>query len=189
MEAIFLVCGAGGPQLKRNPLGSIPTCAGKVFHMTPIPLLLLCLAAPQATDSQAAVMYAAVINQIAKPEHDSLVLVDSSYLTTLKPGGLAPLPRLQTKATLQLVSRAEVTDSLGYGKVSVATYWRRFAKRFPGARAWVALGPIQFRADSSGALVYYEVHCGGLCGEGVELTLLKKAESWIIADRRRLWVS
>ena len=25
MEAIFLVCGAGGPQLKRNPLGSNPT--------------------------------------------------------------------------------------------------------------------------------------------------------------------
>src|SRR5512146_2235422 len=25
MEAIFLDCGAGGPQLKRNPLGSVPT--------------------------------------------------------------------------------------------------------------------------------------------------------------------
>jgi hypothetical protein len=134
-------------------------------------------------------MYAAVINQIAEPHYGSLVLVDSSYQTTLKPGGLAPLPPLQTNVNVQLVGRADVTDSLGYGKASVATYWRRFAKRFPGARAWVALGPIQFRADSSTAFVYYEVHCGGLCGEGVELTLVRNAESWIVADRRRLWVS
>jgi hypothetical protein len=38
MEAIFLVCGAGGPQLKRNPLGSLP------FSITPllIGLAVLC---------------------------------------------------------------------------------------------------------------------------------------------------
>jgi hypothetical protein len=28
MEAIFLYCGAGGPQLKRNPLGICPTPVG-----------------------------------------------------------------------------------------------------------------------------------------------------------------
>ena len=35
MEAIFLVRGAGGPQLKRNPLG----CAGSAFPMPTEPLV------------------------------------------------------------------------------------------------------------------------------------------------------
>ena len=34
MEAIFLDCGAGGPQLKRNPLG----CERRVFRLTLIPI-------------------------------------------------------------------------------------------------------------------------------------------------------
>ncbi len=53
----------------------------------------------------------------------------------------------------------------------------------------VSLSPIAFAPDSSQALVYVGVHCGGLCG-GADIVYLRKANSgWIVAATFPMWRS
>ena len=53
----------------------------------------------------------------------------------------------------------------------------------------VSLSPIVFTPDSSQALVYVAVHCGGLCG-GADIVYLRKASSgWTVAATFPTWRS
>ena len=145
----------------------------------------------QIPDSQAASIYAAVLDALASPG-DTVLLVDSSYISTLRPGGVAPMPRtLRTLRRVRFVTRAEVWDSLGWGRKSVgpATYWRRFKQRFGNMKGWYALSPLGLTHKGDSAVVFYEVHCGGLCGEGGQMTLIRPDTAWRVADRRRIWVN
>jgi len=56
-------------------------------------------------------------------------------------------------------------------------------------RTLVSLSPIAFAPDSSQALVYVGVHCGGLCG-GADIVYLRKANTgWIVAATFPMWRS
>ncbi len=57
-------------------------------------------------------------------------------------------------------------------------------------RTQVSLSAIAFTPDSSEALVYLHVHCGGLCGGGDIVYLRRKRPgSWFIAATFPLWRS
>ena len=149
-------------------------------------IALLLLEAPQASDSQQARVYAAILD--GQTGTDTILLVDSSYVSTLRPGGVAPLPhRIPTRRPIRFVSLAEVRDSLTVG--APGTYWQRFRQRFPGSRGWYALSPIRFENEGRTAIVYYEWHCGFLCGEGGALTLTLDGTTWRVTDKRRSWVN
>lgn len=68
--------------------------------------------------------------------------------------------------------------------------WMEFYRRFPGSRGYLALSPIAFSDDESQALIYFERHCGGLCGEG-ELAWLwrDRPGHWQVLRLLRFWVS
>jgi hypothetical protein len=58
------------------------------------------------------------------------------------------------------------------------------------ARAQVSLSAIAFAADSSEALVYLHVHCGGLCGGGDIVYLRKRPpNTWSVVATFPLWRS
>ena len=53
----------------------------------------------------------------------------------------------------------------------------------------LSVSPVAYTTDSAQALVYIEVHCGGLCG-GADIIYLRKIDSaWVIAGTFPLWRS
>lgn len=68
--------------------------------------------------------------------------------------------------------------------------WVEFARRFPGARRYAAFSPVAYAADGRSALVYYEYHCGGLCGAGHLVFLERQADDrWRVTVALQTWVS
>ena len=154
--------------------------------------LLLCGIA-QTPDSQAVAVYASVLGGLPGADSDTLLLVDSSYVSTLRPGGVTPLPQaIPLRRSIRFVTRAEVSDSLGRRSTDPEAYWTRFRRRFPGIKGWYALSPITFMQalnDGRTARVTYEWHCGPLCGEGRAITLTYDGTLWQVAESRRIWVN
>ncbi len=152
---------------------------------------LLLFGIAQTPDSQAAAIYASVLGGLSGTDSDTLLLVDSSYVSTLRPGGVRPLPRaISLRRSIRFVTRAELTDSLGLGQPGA--HWTRFRRRFPGIKGWYALSPITFMQtlnDGRTAHVTYEWHCGPLCGEGRAITLTYDGTRWHVAESRGMWVN
>jgi hypothetical protein len=62
--------------------------------------------------------------------------------------------------------------------------WSPFRARF-NSRGWLSLSDVLLSADRLNALVYYDVRCGGLCGESGYMWLRRDTatSSWKIAKR------
>jgi hypothetical protein len=59
-----------------------------------------------------------------------------------------------------------------------------------GNRGILGFSPVAFSPDTSQAFVYYTYHCGGLCGHGVALWLLRHpGGQWHVAKEILFWVS
>ena len=68
--------------------------------------------------------------------------------------------------------------------------WGRFAQQFPESRGWIALSEPVVSQDGHDAVVYYDRHCGGLCGAGAYVWLQRDAENgWRVRKRIVTWVS
>jgi hypothetical protein len=69
--------------------------------------------------------------------------------------------------------------------------WTEFHRRYPKQRGYLGLSPVAFSADSLDALVYYEYHCGGLCGRGDAVWLNRSAatDRWRLRKRVMFWIS
>ena len=66
---------------------------------------------------------------------------------------------------------------------------QRTAEESLGGWRFMTLTPVVYSRDGQRAFVYYEVHCGALCGEGAALLLGKVNGEWQV-DREELhWVS
>jgi hypothetical protein len=92
----------------------------------------------------------------------------------------------------QLVPRADIDrlfreaprgPGLEYG-------WRPFRERW-GVVGWQALSRPVITDDGRDALVYYENHCGAICGEGAMAWLHRDsaADPWAIKQVRPFWTS
>jgi hypothetical protein len=68
--------------------------------------------------------------------------------------------------------------------------WRVFYERFPRQRRYIGLSPVVFSDGGQSALLYFEMHCGGLCGEGDAVWLTRSKEGrWSVRKVLMFWVS
>jgi hypothetical protein len=68
--------------------------------------------------------------------------------------------------------------------------WANFHARYPGAQGWLGVTPIVVNSEGNQAVVYYEWHCGSLCGQG-QLALLARDERgrWRVRYLLGYWIS
>lgn len=68
--------------------------------------------------------------------------------------------------------------------------WSTFARTYPRARGYSTFSRIAYGVDSTDALVYYEYHCGPLCGVGQAVYLTRRADQrWRVREVLQFWVS
>lgn len=163
--------------------------------------------APVASD-----VYAALLQSIGKPIPDTLLMAESSLQFTL-PTGATPAWQAQldsippalakrlakesqhqvSSLTLALprpaivLGRAEFAEIFAQGPRG----WPEFHRRYPKQSGYFGLSPVAFSSDSLDALVYYEYHCGGLCGSGAAAWLHRGTitEPWYVRKTLPFWVS
>jgi hypothetical protein len=70
VEAIFLVCGAGGPQLKRNPLGGATLL--RLYALAALPLIASCIGRARPTANSLV-----ALPQLAAPDSIARLALDS----------------------------------------------------------------------------------------------------------------
>jgi hypothetical protein len=67
--------------------------------------------------------------------------------------------------------------------------WIEFARRFPRAKRYSAFSRIAYSPDALTALMYYEYHCGGLCGGGDMVVVVREGDRWRAKQILNLWIS
>jgi hypothetical protein len=97
----------------------------------------------------------------------------------------ASAARLELPRPVRLLSATEHRQIFREGPRG----WPEFHRRFPSARAYFAFTPVVFGPGGRDALVYFEYHCGGLCGGGNLVWLQSAEQSWRVRQRVEFWVS
>jgi len=64
-----------------------------------------------------------------------------------------------------------------------------FYRQFPDSGGYIALSRVGFNANSDQALAYMQHVCGGLCGSGHYLLLVKKNKEWVVQKQFVAWES
>jgi len=64
-----------------------------------------------------------------------------------------------------------------------------FYRQFPDSGGYIALSRAGLNASSDQALAYMEHVCGGLCGSGHYLLLVKKNKEWVVQKQFVAWES
>src|SRR5262245_28680660 len=67
--------------------------------------------------------------------------------------------------------------------------WGKFYMRFPGSVGLIALSRAGLNSSGNQALVYISHSCGGLCGSGTYMLLVKNKQRWIVKKKFTAWVS
>ena len=88
----------------------------------------------------------------------------------------------------RLVSAAAVETT--FKSLGLDGNWPAFRRQF-SAQGWLAFSDGLLADDQLNALVYYEAHCGGLCGEGGYAWLRRDSAGspWRIAKKMVSWMS
>jgi len=64
-----------------------------------------------------------------------------------------------------------------------------FYRQFPDSGGYIALSRVGLNASGDQALAYMQHVCGGLCGTGHYILLLKKNGKWGVQEKFRAWIS
>jgi len=64
-----------------------------------------------------------------------------------------------------------------------------FYRQFPDSGGYIALSRVGLNASSDQALAYMEHTCGGLCGSGHYLLLVKDNGIWVVQRKFMAWIS
>ena len=98
-----------------------------------------------------------------------------------------PIASLALPLPVHRLTRTELREIFQLGPFGG---WREFDRRYPRARGYSSFTRIVYPSDDRQALVYYEYHCGGLCGGG-NLVLLTRGDdrSWHVSKVLMLWIS
>lgn len=67
--------------------------------------------------------------------------------------------------------------------------WDHFYRRFPGTAGFTRVSQPVLSEDRERALLYVSHHCGGLCGSGTVLLLVRSGSTWSVVKRELLWIS
>jgi hypothetical protein len=90
-------------------------------------------------------------------------------------------------AHVSLKSEFEATSPFTRG-ADLDRAWQDFRARH-GARAFWRVSRAVVSADGTQALIYAEVHCGGLCGRGDLILLSRSNGEWTLSKSHRVWIS
>ena len=82
--------------------------------------------------------------------------------------------RFDIKRRYVLVSEKEIEDIFKEG----GGWWEEFYRRYPESRGFATFSRVGFNADKTQALVYQAHSCGGLCGGGGYVLLVKVNGVW-----------
>jgi len=64
-----------------------------------------------------------------------------------------------------------------------------FYRQFPDSGGYIALSRAGLNSRGDQAFVYMRHTCGGLCGSGHYLALVKKNGEWVVQKGFRKWIS
>ena len=92
-------------------------------------------------------------------------------------------PRFKFK--YRLIEKREWSEIFKDG----ASGWDAFYQKFSGSIGYVRLSRVGFNARRTEAFVYVENSCGGLCGSGTYVLLLKAGDVWKIHKQATAWLS
>jgi hypothetical protein len=67
--------------------------------------------------------------------------------------------------------------------------WGEFYKQFPDSGGYIGLSRVGLNSNSNQAIVYIQHSCGGLCGSGHYLMLVKNNQGWVVQKRFMAWIS
>jgi|SRR5215813_6375736 len=67
--------------------------------------------------------------------------------------------------------------------------WGEFYMQFPGSFGLIALSRAGLNSSGNQALVYISHSCGGLCGTGHYMLLVKKEQRWVVQKKFMAWIS
>ena len=68
-------------------------------------------------------------------------------------------------------------------------WWDEFYRIYPGSRGVLRFSQPAFSQNRAQALVYVSHSCGGLCGTGWLVLLVKNRKAWQIESQSMLWIS
>ncbi|HET9791106.1 MAG TPA: hypothetical protein VFR08_07375 [Candidatus Angelobacter sp.] len=68
-------------------------------------------------------------------------------------------------------------------------WWDAYYKQFPRAQGILTFSRVGFNSDGTQALLYYSNRCGGLCGAGKYVVMVKHDGRWSIGTEIEMWVS
>lgn len=87
--------------------------------------------------------------------------------------------------------RIVTSDTLnGFFRQGISGGWDAFRRSMPSEPGYLQLGIPAFSPDSTTALLYFEYHCGPLCGSGRLVHLTRDAKrTWRVKNSIVLWLS
>jgi|SRR5215831_2472940 len=88
-------------------------------------------------------------------------------------------------AKVMLLPHAEVNRFFEEG----GGWWEAFYRKYPKATGFITLSNVGFNPEMNYALVDVGFHCGGLCGNGSLVLLVKKDGKWVIENNFLFWES
>jgi hypothetical protein len=97
-----------------------------------------------------------------------------------------PSSALRLPRPVYLLSKVELREIFSS---QVTAGWIEFARRFPHSKRYSAFSKIAYSSDALTALMYYEYHCGGLCGGGDIVLLVREGGRWRVKQILNLWIS
>jgi hypothetical protein len=122
-----------------------------------------------------------------------------SVLDELKPIALETIQDLEKKNEEKGELERHLNLTVNYvlvGKQSrpetpeeYAKQWKEFYEKYPSSPGIISLSRVGFNSDKDQAIVYVANVCGGLCGKGYYLSLVKSGEGWKVQKEMLLWVS
>ena len=67
--------------------------------------------------------------------------------------------------------------------------WKEFYETYPTSPGIISLSRVGFNSNKDEAVVYVANSCGGLCGKGYYVSLMKGEKDWKVQKEMLLWVS
>ena len=94
-------------------------------------------------------------------------------------------PRFTLPVKQVLISEWELKHYFGEG----GDWWTAFYRRHPNSIGYVRLSRVGFNPEHDRALLYADLSCGILCGEGYYVLVAKNGRAWSVVYTDGLWVS
>jgi len=95
-------------------------------------------------------------------------------------------PRFSLPVKQSLISERQLDHYFGEHRRG---QWREFDKRHPNSFGYVRLSRVGFNPEHNRALLYADLDCGNLCGEGYYVLVAKNGPAWSVVYTDGLWVS